>query len=60
MVMTKSVFPKSTINAKEGHDIALFGLPGAFLHAKNNKMVIMFMKGKLAELMMHIAVQIYR
>ena len=59
-VMTESIFTTATIDAKEGHDVAIFDLSGAFLHAKNDEMVIMFMRGKLAELMVHIAPQIYR
>ena len=38
----------------------MVNLPGAFLHAKNNQDVLMFMKGKLAELMSLIAPQTYR
>ena len=34
-------------------------LPVAFLHAENDKAVVMFMKGKMAELMVHVAPQIY-
>ena len=60
MVMTELIFTTATIDAKEGCDITILEQPGAFLHAKNNKMDIMFMKGKLAQLMMHIVPQIYR
>ena len=36
------------------------GLPGAFLHADNDQDVIMFMQGRLAELMSLIAQQTYQ
>ena len=58
-IMTKSIFTTATNDAKEEQDITNFELPGALLHAKNDKIVIMFMKGKLAELMVQIASQIY-
>ena len=35
-------------------------LPGALLHAENDEVVVMFMKGKMAELMVYVALQIYR
>ena len=59
-IMIKSICITATIDAKEGHSVVIFDLPGAFLHSKNDEIVIMFMTGKLAELMVHIAPQIYR
>ena len=41
-------------------EIAVLGLPGAFLHADNNQDVIMFMQGRLAKLMHLIAPQTYQ
>ena len=35
-------------------------LPGAFLHADNEHDVVMFMKGRLAELMVMVAPQTYQ
>ena len=35
-------------------------IPGAFLHAENDEDVIMFVRGRLAELMTKIAPQTYR
>ena len=40
--------------------MAVIELPGAFLHADNDETVIMFMKGKMTKLMVHVAPQIYR
>ena len=50
----------SVIDAKEDREIAVVDLPGAFLLADNDQDVIMFMKGKLAELMSLIAPQTYQ
>ena len=55
IVITESIFTTAPIDAKEGRDVTIFVLPGAFLHAHNDEKVIMFMKGELAELMVHIA-----
>ena len=33
----------------------IMDLPGAFLHAENDETVVMFIKGKTAELMVHVA-----
>ena len=44
---------------KKEQDIGIMDLPVAFLHAENDKAVVMFMKGKMAELMVHVAPQIY-
>ena len=59
-MMIESIFKTATIDAKEGRDLAIIDLPGAFLHVWNDKKVIIFMKGKLAELMVHIMPQIFR
>ena len=50
----------SVIDAKENREIAVVDLPGAFLHVENDRDVMMFMKGRLAELMSLIAPQTYR
>ena len=34
-------------------------LPGTFLHAENDERMVMFMKEKMAELVVHVAPQIY-
>ena len=47
------------IDAHEGHDVATMDLPGAFLHADVDEDVTMVMEGKLAELMVMTALQIY-
>ena len=51
------IFITSVIDAKENQEVAVANLPGAFLHAENDQDVIMFMRGRLAELMTRIAPQ---
>ena len=50
----------AVIDAKEQRDVMIMDLPGAFLHAKNYETLVMFMKEKMAKLMVHVAPQIYR
>ena len=56
----ESIFITVAIDAKEHGDVAIMNLPGAFLHAENDEKVVMFKKGKMAELMVHVLPQIYR
>ena len=57
--MMESIFVTTTINSKEQRDVATIDLPGAFLHARNDKMLSCFER-KMAELMVHAAPQIHR
>ena len=41
-------------NCDQGLKIAIADLPNAFLNAFNNEQTLMLLKGKLAELMVHI------
>ena len=59
-VTTEAIFITSIVDAKEKQEIAVVDLPGAFLHADNVQDVIMFMQGRLAELMSLIALQTYQ
>ena len=59
-VTTESIFITSVINARENREVTIVDLPGAFLYAENDQDVIMFMRGRLAELMTMIAPQMYR
>ena len=59
-VSTDGVIITSTIEAHEGRDVAMIDLPNAFLNAENNEQTLMLLKGKLAELMVQIDLQIYR
>ena len=48
---TEAIFITSVIDEKENREVAVVDLPGAFLHTEDNQDVIMFMKGRSAELM---------
>ncbi len=41
----------AAIDAHTQHNVATIYIPGAFLHAYNNKETIMLLRGRLAELM---------
>jgi hypothetical protein len=61
MVVTKLVFiTAAIIDNQEGHDIAFFDIPRAFLHADINKDITMVLKGRLAELMVQVLPNFYR
>ena len=51
----ESIFITAAIDAKENRDVAVIDLLGAYLHAENNETMVMFTKGKMAELMLHVA-----
>ena len=59
-VTTEVVFLTCIIEAKEGREVAVVNLPGAFLHAENEDDNDMLMKGRLTELMVMAAPQTYR
>ena len=44
----------------EGRDVACFDIPGAILHADVNKNITMVFKGRLVELMVQVAPNLYR
>ena len=50
-VSVKAIFLTTAIEAKKRRKVAVVDLLGAFLHAVNDDDVIMFMQGRLAELM---------
>ncbi len=59
-VMTESVLITAAIEAMEGRDVAVIDLLGAFLNADMDEVVHMVLRGRLAELMVKFAPQIYR
>ncbi len=59
-ISTKLVFITVVINAHEGHDVACFKIPGAFLHADLDEDIIMILKGWLAKLMVQVAPNLNR
>ena len=59
-VSTEAVFITAVIKAHEGRDVACVDIPSAFLHADSNKDITMILKGRLAELMVQVAPDLYR
>ncbi len=57
---TESVFITAVIDAHEERDVGCLDIPGAFLHVNSNKDINMTLKGKLAELMVQVALNIYQ
>ena len=51
----ESIFITTAIDTKENWDVAIIDMPETFLHVDNDETVVMFMKGKMAELMVHVA-----
>ena len=58
-VANESVFITSVITANEKRFVRCYDVPGAFLHAEFDENVLMVLRGELAEIMVHIAPQIY-
>jgi hypothetical protein len=59
MVATNSILISATINAHKGCNVATIDIPGAFLNAYNDKETIVLLKGRLAELMLHVDPEFY-
>jgi hypothetical protein len=59
-VSLESVLITSTIEAYEGREVAVVDIPGAYLIADMDEEVIMLLRGRLAELMVKTAPNIYR
>jgi hypothetical protein len=59
-MMAEAVFIAVVVDAYKGCDAACFDIPGAFLHADSDEDITMILKGRLAELMVQIAPNLYR
>jgi hypothetical protein len=59
-VSTEAVFITTVIDNLEERDVACFDIPGAFLHADSDKDITMILKGRLAELMVKVAPNLYK
>eukprot|EP00957_Ditylum_brightwellii_P054951 4164505-Ditylum_brightwellii.AAC.1 len=59
-VAPESVIITSVIDAKEGRDVATTDIPGAYLNAEMDEFVVMVLEGKLAELLVKTAPNLYR
>ena len=59
-VAVESVIITSVVDAKEGRDVAIVDIPSAYLHADMDDEVHMRLTGKLAELLVATAPEMYR
>ena len=59
-VATNSIFLTGVVDARERRDIAILDIANAFLHATNDKKVLMVLWGKLAEMMVAVDPELYR
>jgi hypothetical protein len=59
-VAVESVMITATIDAHKGRDVAVVDVPGAFLSLGMDEYVLMTIKGRLAELMVKAAPNMYR
>jgi hypothetical protein len=53
-VSTSRVIITTAIHTNEGHDSAIIDIPGAYLHAKKDKKILMCLRGKLLEMMVRV------
>jgi hypothetical protein len=58
-VATNSIMITAAFNAHEQCNVATIDIPGAFLHAYNDRETFMLLKGRLAKLMVQVDPQLY-
>ena len=58
-ITTKSVMLTSTIDAKEGWDVATVDIPGAFMHSVQDETVHLHLQGTLADLLVKCDPKLY-
>jgi hypothetical protein len=59
-VSMEAVFITAVVDAYEECNIACFDIPSAFLHADSDEYITMILKGRLTELMVQVAPNLYR
>jgi hypothetical protein len=59
-VAIEAVMLSCVIDAKEGRDVAIIDIPGAFMHADMDEIVHMRLDGKMAELLLRINPAMYK
>jgi hypothetical protein len=59
-IATNSIIITAAIDAHKRRNVATIDIPGAFLHAYNDKEMFMLLKGCLAELMVQVGPQLYQ
>jgi hypothetical protein len=57
---TESVFITAAIEAHEGRHVTIFDILGAYMHTETDEDIIMVLEGRLAELMVKVAPNIYQ
>lgn len=60
MVCIGSIFITEVVEAYEGRDITMVDLPSTYLHADNDTILHMELRGKLVELMARVDPSLYR
>ena len=58
-VTTRGLILTSAIDAHEGRDVATVDIEPTFLHADNNKEIIMKLRGKMVELLVQLESSMY-
>ena len=59
-VSMETVFITAVIEVHGEHDVACFDIPGMFLHAGLDKDITIILRGRLAELIVKVAPNLYR
>jgi hypothetical protein len=60
MVATELVFITAIIGAHKGHNFVCFNIPGGFLHTDADEDITMVLKGRLAQLIVHVVPNLNR
>jgi hypothetical protein len=60
VVAMELVFITTVIDVHKGRDVACFNIPGTFLHTNVDEDITMVLKGRLADLMVQVAPNLYR
>ena len=60
MMATELVFITAIIDAHKGHDVACFDILATFLHPDVDEDIVIVLKGRLAELMVQVAPNLYQ
>ena len=58
-ITTETVMQTSTINAKEGRDMAAMDIPGAFMHSDQDETVQLHLQGTLTDLLVKCNPKLY-
>ena len=59
-VLTDSIFLTGVVDVHEKRAIAILDIANAFLHADNDEKIFMFLRDKLAEMMVQVYPIMYR